>query len=102
MISSDFGVSTEIKYTGLFELNIDIEGFLGQPMQLRISGQYRDSILAAPMCLDLCRFMELAHRRDATGAQEWLSLYFKAPYATRVHEFHKQEQMLLAYLNEAQ
>ena len=81
---------------------IDIEGFLGQPMQLRISGQYRDSILAAPMCLDLCRFMELAHRRDATGAQEWLSLYFKAPYATRVHEFHKQEQMLLAYLNEAQ
>ena len=81
---------------------IDIEGFLGQPMQLRISGQYRDSILAAPMCLDLCRFMELAHRRGTTGAQTWLSMFFKAPYATRVHEFHKQEQMLLAYLNEAQ
>ena len=78
---------------------IDIAGFLDQPMQLRISGQYRDSILAAPMCLDLCRFMELAQRQKATGAQEWLSLYFKAPYVTRVHEFHKQEQMLVEYLN---
>ena len=78
---------------------IDIAGFLDQPMQLRISGQYRDSILAAPMCLDLCRFMELAQRQKATGAQEWLSLFFKAPYVTRVHEFHKQEQMLVNYLN---
>ena len=78
---------------------IDIAGFLDQPMQLRISGQYRDSILAAPMCLDLCRFMELAQRQKATGAQEWLSLFFKAPYVTRVHEFHKQEQMLVDYLN---
>ena len=81
---------------------IDIEGFLGQPMQLRISGQYRDSILAAPMCLDLCRFMELAHRRGATGAQTWLSMFFKAPYGNNVHDFFRQEQLLRDYLNTAQ
>ena len=77
---------------------IDIEGFLGQPMQLRISGQYRDSILAAPMCLDLCRFMELAHRRGATGAQTWLSMFFKAPYGVTTHDFFRQEQMLREFL----
>ena len=81
---------------------IDIEGFLGQPMQLRISGQYRDSILAAPMCLDLCRFMELAHRRSATGAQTWLSMFFKAPYSNPTHDFFRQEQLLRDYLNTAQ
>ena len=80
---------------------IDIAGFLGQPMQLRISAQYRDSILAAPMCLDLCRFMDLAHRRGATGAQEWLSLFFKAPYGHSPHDFFKQERMLLKYLTMA-
>ena len=77
---------------------IDVEGFLGQPMQLRISGQYRDSILAAPMCLDLCRFMELAHRRGATGDQTWLSMFFKAPYGASTHDFFKQEQLLREFL----
>jgi len=77
---------------------IDVEGFLGMPMQFRISGQYRDSILAAPMCLDLCRFIALAGRRDERGAQKWLSLYFKAPYAGVGHEFFQQEQLLRDYL----
>ena len=77
---------------------IDLEGFLGLPMQLRISAQYRDSVLAAPMCLDLARFITLAHQRGATGPQTWLSMYFKAPYATATHEFFKQEQWLTQYL----
>ena len=82
---------------------IDIDGFLGQPMQLRISGQYRDSILAAPMCLDLCRFMALAARRGERGPQEWLSFFFKAPYCHSAttpppHDTAKQEQLLLDYL----
>jgi myo-inositol-1-phosphate synthase len=77
---------------------IDFTGFLGLPMQLKINALYRDSILAAPMCLDLCRFMELAQRRGARGPQTWLSLYFKSPYGTSVHEFFKQEQQLADYL----
>ena len=78
---------------------IDFTGFLGLPMQIKVNALWRDSILAAPMCLDLCRFMELASRRGETGPQTWLSLYFKSPYATRVHDFHQQEQMLLDYLS---
>ena len=77
---------------------IDFEGFLGLPMQLKVNGLWRDSILAAPMCLDLARFMELAHRCGERGPQTWLSLYFKSPYATTVHDFHRQEQMLLEFL----
>lgn len=83
--------------------NIDFEGFLGSPMQLKVNALFRDSILAAPMCLDLARFMELAQRRRERGPQEWLSLYFKSPYARSVkspppHDFHKQEQRLVDYL----
>jgi myo-inositol-1-phosphate synthase len=78
---------------------IDFEGFLGLPMQLKVNGLWRDSILAAPMCLDLARFMELAQRRGARGPQTWLSMFFKSPYATTVHDFHRQEQMLENYLN---
>ncbi len=77
---------------------IDLEGFLGLPMQIRISAQYRDSILAAPMCLDLVRFLALAHRHGATGAQSWLSLYFKAPYANPTHDFAQQAQLLHTHL----
>jgi myo-inositol-1-phosphate synthase len=80
---------------------IDFEGFLGLPMQLKINGLWRDSILAAPMCLDLCRFMELAQRRGEHGPQTWLSLYFKSPYGKTPHEFHKQEMILAQYLSES-
>lgn len=77
---------------------IEADGFLGLPIQFRISAQYRDSILAAPMCLDLCRFIALAARRGETGNQKWLSLYFKAPYGGPPHDFFRQEQMLREYL----
>ncbi len=59
--------------------NIDIVGWLGYPMQIKIDFLCRDSILAAPLVLDLALFMDLAHRAGFKGIQEWLSFYFKAP-----------------------
>jgi myo-inositol-1-phosphate synthase len=59
--------------------NIDIFGWLGYPMQIKIDFLCRDSILAAPIVLDLVLFMDLARRCGWSGAQEWLSFYFKAP-----------------------
>ena len=59
--------------------NIDIFGWLGYPMQIKINFLCRDSILAAPIVLDLALFMDFAHRAGLLGIQEWLSFYFKAP-----------------------
>ena len=59
--------------------NIDIFGWLGYPMQIKIDFLCRDSILAAPLVLDLVLFMDLAQRCGMRGIQEWLSFYFKAP-----------------------
>jgi myo-inositol-1-phosphate synthase len=59
--------------------NIDIFGWLGYPMQIKIDFLCRDSILAAPLVLDLALFMDLAHRAGRKGIQEWLSFYFKSP-----------------------
>ncbi|MGI8467106.1 MAG: inositol-3-phosphate synthase [Pyrinomonadaceae bacterium] len=59
--------------------NIDIFGWLGYKMQIKIDFLCRDSILAAPLVLDLALFMDLAHRAGMKGIQEWLSFYFKAP-----------------------
>ncbi len=59
--------------------NIDIFGWLGYPMQIKINFLCRDSILAAPLVLDLVLFMDLAQRTGMRGIQEWLSFYFKAP-----------------------
>ncbi|HUQ93362.1 MAG TPA: inositol-3-phosphate synthase [Bryobacteraceae bacterium] len=59
--------------------NIDIFGWLGYPMQIKIDFLCRDSILAAPLVLDLVLFMDLAQRAGMKGIQEWLSFYFKAP-----------------------
>ncbi len=61
--------------------NIDIFGWLGYPMQVKINFLCRDSILAAPIVLDLALFMDLAARAGQSGIQEWLSFYFKAPQA---------------------
>ena len=58
---------------------IDIFGWLGYPMQIKIDFLCRDSILAAPLVLDLALFMDLAKRAGMKGVQEWLSFYFKAP-----------------------
>ena len=59
--------------------NIDIFGWLGYPMQIKIDFLCRDSILAAPICLDLALFLDLASRSGLGGIQEWLSFYFKSP-----------------------
>jgi myo-inositol-1-phosphate synthase len=59
--------------------NIDIFGWLGYKMQIKIDFLCRDSILAAPLVLDLALFMDLAQRTGMKGIQEWLSFYFKAP-----------------------
>ncbi len=59
--------------------NIDIYGWLGYPMQIKIDFLCRDSILAAPLVLDLVLFLDLAQRAGMKGVQEWLSFYFKAP-----------------------
>ena len=58
---------------------IDIFGWLGYKMQIKIDFLCRDSILAAPLVLDLALFMDLAQRAKMKGIQEWLSFYFKAP-----------------------
>jgi myo-inositol-1-phosphate synthase len=63
--------------------NIDIFGWLGYPMQLKVDFLCRDSILAAPLCLDLVLFTDLAKRVGFSGIQSWLSFYFKSP----MHDF---------------
>ena len=62
--------------------NLDIFGWLGYPMQIKIDFLCRDSILAAPIVLDLALFMDLAHRAEMKGIQEWLSFYFKSPMSS--------------------
>jgi myo-inositol-1-phosphate synthase len=59
--------------------NIDIFGWLGYPMQIKVNFLCRDSILAAPIILDLVLFLDLAKRSNLYGIQEWLSFYFKSP-----------------------
>jgi len=59
--------------------NIDIFGWLGYPMQLKINFLCRDSILAAPIVLDSALFLDLARRAGMSGIQEWLSFYYKSP-----------------------
>jgi len=59
--------------------SIDIVGWLGYPMQIKINFLCRDSILAAPLVLDLVLFLDLAKRAGMAGIQEWLSFYFKSP-----------------------
>ena len=59
--------------------NIDLVGWLGYKMQLKINFLCRDSILAAPIVLDLALFLDLAKRAGMSGIQEWLSFYFKSP-----------------------
>ncbi|MGF1599616.1 MAG: inositol-3-phosphate synthase [Acidimicrobiales bacterium] len=60
---------------------IDIFGWMGYPMEIKIDFLCRDSILAAPIVLDLALFMDLAARAGESGLQEWLSFYFKAPHS---------------------
>jgi myo-inositol-1-phosphate synthase len=69
--------------------NIDLIGWLGYPMQLKINFLCRDSILAAPIVLDSALFLDLAKRAGLSGIQEWLSFYYKAPmHAPEVYPEH--------------
>jgi myo-inositol-1-phosphate synthase len=61
--------------------NIDIVGWMNYPMQIKINFLCRDSILAAPIALDLALFSDFAHRAGMKGIQEWLSFYYKSPMA---------------------
>jgi myo-inositol-1-phosphate synthase len=65
--------------------NIDITGWLGYPMQLKVDFLCRDSILAAPIVLDVALLLDLAARCGRTGIQEWLSFYFKSPQVAAGH-----------------
>ena len=83
---------------------IDLVGFLGQRMQVKVDFQCRDSILAAPLALELARLLDLAQQRGEGGVQEHLGWFFKAPMtrdgAPPEHALHRQEQALLAWLLE--
>jgi len=69
--------------------NVDIFGWMGYPMQIKINFLCRDSILAAPIVLDLALFADLASRAGMRGIQEWLSFYFKSPmHSPDVHPEH--------------
>jgi myo-inositol-1-phosphate synthase len=59
--------------------NVDIVGWLGYPMQIKVNFLCRDSILAAPVALDIALFLDLAQRAGMAGIQEWMSFYFKSP-----------------------
>ena len=78
--------------------NIDIFGWLGYPMQIKVDFLCRDSILAAPIVLDLALFTDLAQRARMKGIQEWLSFYFKSPMAapglTPEHDLFIQQTKL--------
>ena len=81
--------------------NIDISGFLGQPMQLKVNFLCKDSILAAPLAIEIARCLDLAQRRGETGIQEQLSVFFKLPMSKNnrpEHAFHRQEEILLQWL----
>ena len=76
--------------------NIDIFGWLGYAMQIKINFLCRDSILAAPLALDLILLIDLAARAGLRGAQDWLSLYFKNPTVRngrQIHDLFAQRQM---------
>jgi myo-inositol-1-phosphate synthase len=80
--------------------NIDIFGWLGYPMQIKVNFLCRDSILAAPLVLDLALFMDLAGRAHMRGIQEWLSFFFKAPVVKPgLHPEHDLSVQLLKLEN---
>jgi len=83
--------------------NIDITGFLGQPMQIKVNFLCKDSILAAPLAIEIARCLDLAKRRGSGGVQEQLSVFFKLPMTKGAndipeHAFHRQEEMLWKWL----
>ena len=83
--------------------NIDLTGFLGQPMQLKVNFLCRDSILAAPLAIEIARCLDLAKQRGESGIQEQLSVFFKMPMMRgekTEQAFHKQQDRLLKWLEQ--
>lgn len=82
--------------------NIDVSGFLGHKMQIKVNFLCKDSVLAAPLVLEIARVLDLARQRGEKGPQEQLSLFFKAPMTAGrrapEHAFHVQERMLADWL----
>lgn len=83
--------------------NIDLTGFLGQPMQLKVNFLCKDSILAAPLAIEIARCLDLAKRRDEKGVLEEVGVFFKFPMtrgknAKSENALHKQEAILLDWL----
>ena len=78
--------------------NIDIKGWLDYPMQIKVDFLCRDSILAAPIVLDLALFLDLSNRAGMYGIQEWLSFYFKSPMCNPdlypIHDLFAQKDKL--------
>jgi myo-inositol-1-phosphate synthase len=79
--------------------HIHFRGFLGTPMTLQFTWQGCDSLLAAPLVLDLVRFVELSQRRGETGVLGHLASFFKSPLGTREHDFARQFALLLEWAN---
>lgn len=77
--------------------HIHFQGFLGTPMVMQFIWQGADSLLAAPLVIDLARFADLAKRQGCTGLQTQLSCFFKSPLGTEENDFAKQFQMLEAW-----
>jgi myo-inositol-1-phosphate synthase len=81
--------------------NVDIRGFLGQTMQIKVNFLCKDSILAAPLAIEIARCLNLARERGEGGIQEQLAVFFKLPMTRNAkpeHDFRKQEEMLSAWL----
>jgi len=83
--------------------NIDLHGFLDTPMQLKVNFLCQDSVLAAPLVIDLVRFVAHAQERGESGVLRYLSAYFKSPIASAAdpgveHDFFEQDAMLARYL----
>jgi len=84
--------------------NIDLEGFLGERMQLKVNFLCKDSILAAPLVVDLARLVDVAQRAGEKGIQRQLSVFFKAPYHSdgekAVNDFFKQSNMFATWVDQ--
>lgn len=84
--------------------NIDLDGFLGEKMQLKVNFLCKDSILAAPVALDIVRLLDVAKQAGQRGIQRQMSVFFKSPYHTEgekpVHDLFKQYDMLQHWARE--
>jgi myo-inositol-1-phosphate synthase len=81
--------------------HVHFSGFLGTPMTFQFTWQGCDSVLAAPLVIDLVRFTELAQRRGQTGLLKFLASFFKSPLGVDEHSFTLQYQMLQQWVDEA-